>query len=153
MFKKDGFSFTKYHRSPNSILGYRKNNAGINIFKCKLTLKSIFWSPCLVVKPRKRLELSGTREKHSTTSRVSPYTSSYVLYNRTELNKTFLYLLITGNIVSTNSNSYSFRSFFRWILSRRYTYIHFPGTRECIYQHSYRVNCRTKTTQRKAYSS
>ena len=77
----------------------------VTLFSCKV--------------PWKRLQQSGTREIHSTTSRVYPLhffralAASYVLYNRTEHTKRFFYLLITGNIVSTNSNSYSFRSFFR----------------------------------------
>ena len=73
-------SFSLNTTVPGSILGCiykikKQNNAGINTFKSILTMKLFFLSPCLVVKPRKRLEHSGTREKHSTTSRVSPYTS------------------------------------------------------------------------------
>ena len=57
----------------------------------------------------------------------------------------------TKTTKSILSISYPFRSFFPWILWCRYTYIHFSGTRECIFQCSYRANGHTWTAQRKAY--
>ena len=57
----------------------------------------------------------------------------------------------TKTTKSILSISYPFRSFFPWILACRYTYIHFSGTRECIFQCSYRANGHTWTAQRKAY--
>ena len=54
----------------------KKNNAGINTFKCILTLKLIFFVTLFSCEvPWKRLEHSRTTEKLSTTSGVSLYTS------------------------------------------------------------------------------
>ena len=56
----------------------------------------------------------------------------------------------TKTTKSILSISYPFRNLVPWILSCRYTYIHFSGTKECICQCSYKASCHMETTQREA---
>ena len=143
---------------PNSILRHNRTFAGANSFKYELTLK---WSAFFVTLfsfnkvPSKRLEHSRTREKYVSCFPLTILSCCSRFLRALQKNRAHSQGFVICQLAATLfqlSISYSSRSFFRWILPRRYTCIHFPGTTKCIYQRSYRANCRTKTTQGKAYS-
>ena len=156
--KKQGLSFSRYPRPPYSILRHNRTFAGTNSLKNVLTLK---WSAFFVTLfsfnkvPRKRLEHSRTRKKYISCFPLTILSCCSRFLRALQQNRAHSQGFVICQLAATlfqPSISYSFRSFFRWILPRRYTCIHFPGTTKCIYQRSYRANCRTKTTQGKAYS-